>query len=78
MGVVYQRLSRTRSRRHTVVFSNYAVIRRIRNKLHFMIQAKELLRYHLVDPHVRMYAIQQFDLVDVQDVPDNTLLEGKN
>lgn len=43
-----------------------------------MIQAKELLRYQLVDPHVRMYAIQQFDLVDVQDVPDNTLLEGKN
>lgn len=49
---------RATSRRHTVVFSNCAVIRRIRGKLYFMLQVSELRAMQLVETHVRLYVVR--------------------
>lgn len=49
---------RATSRRHTVVFSNNAVIRRIRGKLYFMLQVSELRATQLVETHVRLYMVR--------------------
>lgn len=50
--------TRATSRRHTVVFSNCAVIRRIRGKLFFMLQVSELRAMQLVETHVRLYVVR--------------------
>ena len=54
----YVCFSRATSRRHTVVFSNNAVIRRIRGKLYFMLQVSELRAMQLVEAHVRLYVVR--------------------
>lgn len=59
IGVLYCKLSRPSTRASTVIFSNHAVIRRIRGKLYFMFQLCELRKHQLVEAHVRVYAVRK-------------------
>jgi hypothetical protein len=59
IGIIYSRLSRPTTRASTIVFSNYAIIRRIRGKLYFMFQLCELRKHQLVEAHVRLYLVKQ-------------------
>ena len=58
IGIIYARLSRPSKRASTIVFSNIAIIRRIRGRLYFMFQLCELRKHHLVEAHVRCYTIR--------------------
>jgi potassium inwardly-rectifying channel subfamily J len=58
IGVIYCRLARPQGRASTVLFSNHAIIRRIRGKLYFMFQLCELRKHQLVEAHVRLYVIK--------------------
>jgi potassium inwardly-rectifying channel subfamily J len=59
IGVIYCRLSRPTRRASTVLFSNQAVIRRIKGKLYLMMQCCELRKHQLAEAHVRMYTIRR-------------------
>mmetsp|Transcript_26639 Transcript_26639/g.41353 ORF Transcript_26639/g.41353 Transcript_26639/m.41353 type:complete len:493 (+) Transcript_26639:126-1604(+) len=58
IGVIFQRLSRGQNRATTVVFSDKAIIRRIKGKLYFMFQLCELRKHQLVEAHVRVYCVR--------------------
>ena len=58
IGVLYCKLSRPHARASTVIFSDKAVIRRIRGKLYFMFQLCELRKHQLVEAHVRVYVVR--------------------
>jgi len=58
IGVIFQRLSRVQKRARTIVFSDKAVIRRIRGRLFFMFQLSELRKHQLVEAHVRVYCVR--------------------
>ena len=59
IGVIYCRIARPNARASTVIFSNKAVIRRIRGKLYFMFQLCELRKHQLVEAHVRLYLVKR-------------------
>lgn len=59
IGIVYCRLSRPHARASTLIFSQRAVIRRIRGKLYFMFQLCELRKHQLVEAHVRLYIVRK-------------------
>lgn len=59
VGVIYSRLARPTTRASTVIFSNHAVIRRIRGRLFLMFQLCELRKHQLNEAHVRLYCIRQ-------------------
>ena len=59
IGIIYSRLSRPTRRASTVLFSNQAVIRRIRGKLYLMFQLCELRKHQLSEAHVRLYTIRR-------------------
>jgi hypothetical protein len=65
IGVIYCRLSNPVTRSKTIIFSDKAIIRRIRGKLYFMIQLCELRKHQLVEAHIRLYAIRR----DVEVLP---------
>ena len=50
IGIIYCRLARPHARASTVIFSNKAVIRRIRGKLYFMFQLCELRKHQVREP----------------------------
>ena len=58
IGVLYCRIARPQGRASTILFSNHAIIRRIRGKLYFMFQICELRKHQLVEAHVRVYVIK--------------------
>lgn len=58
IGVLYCRIARPQGRASTILFSNHAIIRRIRGKLFFMFQICELRKHQLVEAHVRVYVIK--------------------
>ena len=58
IGVIFQRLSRVQKRARTIVFSDKAIIRRIRGRLFFMFQLSELRKHQLVEAHVRVYCVR--------------------
>ena len=58
IGIIYSRVSRPSKRASTVVFSKFAIIRRIRGKLYFMLQLCELRKHQLVEAHIRCYAVR--------------------
>lgn len=82
IGVLYCKLSRPHSRASTVIFSEKAIIRRVRGKLYFMFQLCELRKHQLVEAHVRVYVVRnEVDLshcindphcTDEHPPPDNT------
>lgn len=57
VGLVYARFARGQSRACTIVFSDFACVRRIDGKLVFMVKVAEMRKHQLVEPHVRMYAV---------------------
>lgn len=59
IGVIYSRFGRPNTRASTIIFSNYAVIRRISGKLYFMFQLVELRKHQLIEAHVRLYVIRR-------------------
>jgi len=59
VGVIYSRLARPTTRASTVLFSNHAVIRRIRGKLYLMFQLCELRKHQLNEAHVRLYSVRK-------------------
>mmetsp|Transcript_19972 Transcript_19972/g.32928 ORF Transcript_19972/g.32928 Transcript_19972/m.32928 type:complete len:472 (+) Transcript_19972:263-1678(+) len=59
IGLVFQRLSRAQTRASTVVFSDFAVVRRVRGKLRLMFQVAEMRKHQLVEAHVRLYTISR-------------------
>lgn len=63
IGVLYSRFARPSGRASTVLFSNHAVIRRIRGKLYFMFQLCELRKHQLVEAHVRLYMVDRKSVV---------------
>ena len=58
IGIIFQRLSRGQNRATTVVFSDKAIIRRIRGKLYFMFQLCEQRKHQLAEAHVRLYCVR--------------------
>lgn len=58
IGVLYCKLSRPHARASTVIFSEKAIIRRVRGKLYFMFQLCELRKHQLVEAHVRVYVVR--------------------
>jgi hypothetical protein len=58
IGMIFARLSRPQTRASTVVFSNFAVIRRIRGEFFFMFQVGELRKHQLLETHIRCYAVR--------------------
>ena len=59
VGLLFQKISRGRKRAQTILFSNKAVIQRIRGVPHFMFRLGELRnRYHLMQASVRVYCIR--------------------
>lgn len=58
IGIIFQRLSRGQNRAQTVVFSDKAVIRRIKGKLYFMFQLCEQRKHQLAEAHVRLYCVR--------------------
>ena len=59
IGIIYCRLARPTRRASTILFTDKAVIRRIRGKLYFMFQLCELRKHQLAEAHVRCYAIRR-------------------
>lgn len=58
IGIVFQRFARGQSRATTVIFSNKAILRRIRGHMYFMFQVCEMRKHQLIEAHVRCYAIR--------------------
>lgn len=52
IGVIYSRFSRPMKRATTILFSDCAVIRRIRDRVYFMFQLCELRKHQLTEAHV--------------------------
>jgi hypothetical protein len=69
IGVLYCKLSRPHARASTVIFSDKAVIRRVRGKLYFMFQLCELRKHQLVEAHVRVYVVRNEVDLTVGTVP---------
>ncbi|TMW65139.1 hypothetical protein Poli38472_009306 [Pythium oligandrum] len=58
IGMFYARFARANKRAQTVMFSNTAVIRKIRGEYYFMLQVCERRKHQLVEAHVRLYAMR--------------------
>lgn len=58
VGVIYCRVSRPNKRASTIVFSNTAIIKRIRGKLYLQFRVCELRKHQLVEAHIRCYTIR--------------------
>lgn len=78
IGLLFARLSRPQTRASTVVFSNHAVLRRIRGEYYLMFQVGELRKHQLLEAHVRCYAIRHHrslptpEVSEICDVPLET------
>lgn len=57
--LIFVRLSRGNRRAETIIFSDKAVIRRVRGQPYFMFQVVELRKHQLCEAHVRCYAIRR-------------------
>jgi Inward rectifier potassium channel C-terminal domain/Inward rectifier potassium channel transmembrane domain len=58
IGLLFQRISRGQKRSKTIIFSDKAVIQKVRNEFYFMFQVGELRRQHLIDVSVRCYCMK--------------------
>lgn len=58
IGLLYSRVGRPNTRASTIIFTDKAVIRRIRGKLYFMLQVCELRKHQLIEAHVRLYLVR--------------------
>lgn len=56
---VFVRISRGQRRSETIIFSDKAVIRRVRGEPYFLFQMAELRKHQLCEAHVRCYAFRR-------------------
>lgn len=59
LGVIFNRMSRGSPRAKTILFSDRAVVRKIRGRYHLMFQVCEMRKHALVEAHVRMYCVRK-------------------
>ncbi len=59
LGLVFNRMSRGSPRGKTILFSDRAVVRKIRGKWHFMFQVCEVRKHALMEAHVRVYCVRK-------------------
>ena len=79
IGVIYSRFGRPNTRASTLLFSNHAVIRRIRGKLYFMFQLVELRKHQLIEAQVRLYVIRRdIDPPVEADADEKTSIDGSS
>lgn len=74
IGIIYCRLARPHSRALTLIFSEKAIIRRIRGKLYLMFQLCELRKHQLVNAHVRLYLLKK-EIDPECDLPNHVYLQ---
>ncbi|KAF0724968.1 hypothetical protein AaE_009738 [Aphanomyces astaci] len=58
IGMFFVRFSRATTRACSIIFTNFAVIRRIRGDYYFMFQVCERRKHQLAEAHVRCYAVR--------------------
>lgn len=58
IGLLFQRISRGRKRSRTIIFSDKAVVRRVKGVPHLMFRIGELRRQHLIGVNVRCYCLK--------------------
>ncbi|ETV91907.1 hypothetical protein, variant 1 [Aphanomyces invadans] len=74
IGMFFVRFSRATTRACSIIFSNFAVIRKIRGDYYFMFQVCERRKHQLAEAHVRCYAVRhEFD-VSKDGVAEETAL----
>lgn len=74
IGIFYARFARANQRANTIMFSNLAVIRKIRGHYYFMFQTCERRKHQLVEAHVRLYAVRH-DAEDDANEPNDFLFQ---
>eukprot|EP00644_Phytophthora_capsici_P003461 jgi/Phyca11/535053/estExt2_fgenesh1_pg.C_PHYCAscaffold_310037 len=74
IGIFYARFARANQRANTIMFSNSAVIRKIRGHYYFMFQTCERRKHQLVEAHVRLYAVRH-EAEDDADEPNDFLFQ---
>ncbi|CAI5732181.1 unnamed protein product [Peronospora destructor] len=74
IGIFYARFSRANQRANTIMFSNSAVIRKIRGHHYFMFQTCERRKHQLVEAHVRLYAVR-YEAEDDANEPSDFLFQ---
>jgi potassium inwardly-rectifying channel subfamily J len=58
VGLIFHRISRGAKRSQSIIFSDKAVIRRVRRKTYFMFRLGERRKYNLIDATVRCYCVR--------------------
>lgn len=59
LGVLFNRVARGTPRANTILFSDRAVVRKIRGRYHFMFQVCEIRKHALLEAHVRVYTVRK-------------------
>lgn len=59
VGLLFQRMSRGQKRGKTVLFSNTAVVKRVRGRLYLQFRIAELRSHQLLEASVRAYCVRQ-------------------
>jgi potassium inwardly-rectifying channel subfamily J len=62
IGLLFQRISRGQKRSKSILFSDKAVIRRVRGVPYLMFRVGELRRHHLIEASVRAYCLRHVRL----------------
>ena len=73
VGIVFVRMTRAQPRRHTILFSDKAVIRKIRGHLYFMFRVSELTSQQLVEAHVRFHSESIYRIKDTRTTTGTVL-----
>ena len=58
IGLLFQRMSRGQKRGRTIVFSDVAVIRKVRGKWYWMFRVAELRKRHIIGAKVRVFCVR--------------------
>lgn len=58
IGLLFQRMSRGQKRGRTIVFSDVAVIRKVRGQWHFMFRVAELRKRHIIGAKIRAFCVR--------------------
>jgi len=58
IGLLFQRISRGQKRSKTILFSDKAVVRRVKGVPYLMFRVGELRRHHLIEASIRVYCLR--------------------
>ena len=58
IGLLFQRMSRGQKRGRTIVFSDVAVIRKVRGQWYFMLRVAELRQRHIIGAKIRVFCVR--------------------